>query len=115
MPTIQEQTENARLAAIVGHWVETFASAAEFLKAATRSLCLVPDHHMPEMTGSELVEKLRADGTGIPILLVTGSPSSEIAARAAELGVERVLEKPPSHEDILDFIDATRSTVSCCR
>ena len=39
---------------------------------------------MPEMTGLELAEQLRADGSGIPILLITGLPSPAIAARAAE-------------------------------
>ena len=63
---------------------------------------------MPEMTGLELVERLRADGSGIPILLITGSPSPAIATRAAELGI-RVLEKPLTEDDMLDFINATRS------
>jgi CheY-like chemotaxis protein len=63
---------------------------------------------MPEMSGMELAERLRADGSGIPILLITGSASPAIVARAAELGVTRVLEKPPSEEDLLDFISATR-------
>ena len=62
---------------------------------------------MPEMTGLELAERLRADGSGISVLLITGSPSPAIAARAAELGVTRVLDKPPTEEDLLDFIDGT--------
>ena len=95
---------------VIGHPVETFASAAEFLKADKQHLaCLILDHHMPEMTGLELAERLRADGSGIPILLITGSPSPAIVARAAELGINRVLEKPLTDEDLLDFIDGTRS------
>src|SRR6185295_13117940 len=71
---------------ITGHTVETFASAAEFLAANTEHLaCLILDHPMPAMTGLELTERLRTDGIGIPILLITGSPSPEIVARAAEL------------------------------
>ena len=50
-----------------------------------RLACLILDHHMPEMTGLELAERMRADGTGIPILLITGSPSPAIVARAAEV------------------------------
>jgi CheY-like chemotaxis protein len=60
------------------------------------------------MTGLELAERLRADGSGIPILLITGSPSPAIAARAAELGI-RVLDKPPTEGDLLDFVNVTRS------
>lgn len=56
--------------------------------------CLILDHHMQQMTGLELAERLRADGVSIPILLTTGSPSPAIARRAAELGIEGVLEEP---------------------
>jgi hypothetical protein len=41
-------------------------------------------------------------------LLVTGSPSPTITARAAELGIEGVLEKPPNERDLMRFIDAHR-------
>jgi two-component system response regulator FixJ len=93
---------------VVGHAVETFGSAAEFLKAEMKNLsCLIFDHHMPEMTGLELAERLRADGAGIPILLVTGAPSPAIVARAAAIGIN-VIEKPSSEDDLLDFINTTR-------
>jgi FixJ family two-component response regulator len=92
---------------VIGHPVQTFASAAEFLKAEIRHFAgLILDHHMPQMTGLQLAEMLRADGVAIPILLVTGSPSPAILARAVELGIDRVLEKPPLEEDVVDFINA---------
>jgi len=87
--------------------VETFGSAAEFLKADRQHLaCVILDHHMPSMSGLELAERLRANGERIPILLFTGSPTPSIVARAAKIGIDRVLEKPPSPEDLLDFISA---------
>jgi two-component system, LuxR family, response regulator FixJ len=93
---------------IVGYTTETFASAAEFLQANVRHFaCLILDHHMPNMSGLELAERLRADGAVIPILLITGSPSLPITGRATELGIS-VLDKPPSEEVLIDFIDATR-------
>jgi two-component system, LuxR family, response regulator FixJ len=95
---------------VMGYHAATFASAAEFLDVEVRHLaCLILDHHMPEMTGLELAERLHCDGVRIPILLVTGSPSSVIVARAAEVGIERVLEKPPSDDDLLDFISTVRA------
>ena len=87
------------LAGGCGHPVETFASAAEFLSTERRDLaCLILDHHMPQMTGLQLAEKLHADGSTIPILLITGSPSPAIVARAAQLDI-RVLEKPPDEDE----------------
>ena len=95
---------------VIGYSVDVFASAAEFLLANVQHFfCLILDHHMPNMTGLELAERLRADGSGIPILLMTGSPSPAIVARAAELSIERVLEKPPGDEDLIDFINASRA------
>ncbi len=95
---------------VVGYAVSVFASAAEFLKAEPTNLaCLILDHHMPNMTGLELAGRLRADGVGIPILLITGSPSPDMVARAAELGIDRVLEKPPDEEELLDFIGRVSS------
>jgi CheY-like chemotaxis protein len=63
---------------------------------------------MPYMAGLELAERLRADGANIPILLMTGSPTPAVLARAAEVGIDRVLEKPPGENDVIDFITATR-------
>jgi len=93
---------------VVGHPVETFASAAEFLSAERRDLaCLILDHHMPHMSGLQLAEKLHADRSTIPILLITGSPSPAIVARAAQLDIS-VLEKPPDEDGVLDFINAAQ-------
>lgn len=90
---------------VLGYSVETFPSADEFLSADRHEIDrLILDHHMPHMTGLELADRLRADGVTLPILLITGSPSPDILARAAGLGI-RVLEKPPSEQDLLDFID----------
>jgi hypothetical protein len=38
-------------------------------------------------------------------LLITGSPTQSIVARANELGV-KVLEKPPVETEVIKFIDA---------
>ncbi len=94
---------------VCGHKVETFARAAEFLTSELgRVACLIVDHHMPEMTGLQLAARLRTLGVTIPILLITGAPSPLIVAQAAELGVARVLEKPPNENDVLAFIDAAK-------
>jgi FixJ family two-component response regulator len=60
---------------VIGHKVESFASAAEFLKAELGELiCLIVDHHMPGITGLELAERLRAEGSPVPIMLITARP-----------------------------------------
>jgi FixJ family two-component response regulator len=91
---------------VVGYKVVTYASAKAFLDDhETGPACLIIDHHMPVMTGLELAQKLREEKIDVPILLITGAPSPAIVIRAAELGIERVLEKPPDEEDLLQFVN----------
>ncbi len=93
-----------------GHAVEAFASAAEFLRAEISDFaCLILDHHMPHITGLQLVERLRTDGINIPILLITAAPSSFLAARAEKVGVSHILEKPPNENELMIFVDASLS------
>ena len=66
------------------------------------------DRRMPEMTGLELAERLRADDADVRILLITTSPSPAIFARAAELDIG-VLEKPFGDNDLDDFVCAART------
>ena len=102
---------------ILGHPAETFGSAAEFLKVDLEHFpCLISDYQMPYMSGLELAERLRANGADLPILLITASSSRDILARAAEVGIDRVIEKPTSDEDLLDFLNSVpRSPVPSCR
>jgi FixJ family two-component response regulator len=44
----------------------------------------------------------------VSALLITGSPSVAFVAKAAQLGVEKVLEKPPTETELLGFIEAHR-------
>ena len=95
---------------VAGHVVETFESAADFLKSETKHLaCLILDHHMPQMTGLELAERLCANGSAIPILLITAWPTPILLARAVELGIDKVLEKPLDEQELFDFVNLQRS------
>lgn len=92
---------------VMGCKVATYASAVAFLAdRVIQPACIIVDQHMPRMTGLELAQKLRNDGTVIPLLLITGSPSSAIVTRAGQLGIEAVLEKPPDEDDLLNFVNA---------
>jgi len=90
---------------VAGHSVATYGSAAAFLAdGAARPACLILDHHMPQMTGLELAARLRAEGARTRVMLITGSSSPALRARAAELGIAKVLEKPPAEQELLDFV-----------
>lgn len=92
---------------LAGFRVAAFTSAIAFLEEPDRGpSCMILDQHMPLMTGLQLVERLQELNRLMPIMLVTAAPSPAIRQRAAELGVSRVLEKPPNERDVLDFVTA---------
>ena len=91
--------------------VVTYNSAAQFLNEAIAGdlSCLVVDQHMPDLTGLQLVTRLRREGVGLPIALITGSPSPDLIRLARELGVAAVLEKPLDDDILLGFIEGARA------
>jgi signal transduction histidine kinase/CheY-like chemotaxis protein len=59
----------------IGYLVEEAGSAAQALaalQAGERMEVVVTDYLMPGMTGAGLIAELRANGVGIPVLLITG-------------------------------------------
>jgi len=95
---------------VAGHRVEVFASATEFLKDDIQRFAgILLDNYMPVITGLDLAARLRANGSAVPIMLMTGSPTPAIHARAAQLGIDRVFEKPLATEHLLAFAEAVRN------
>jgi FixJ family two-component response regulator len=90
---------------LAGFPVATYPSAIDYLKA-DRALprCLILDQNMPQMTGLELISRLRTDGVEVPTILITSARSPAIDARAAEVGVDRVFDKPPSEDELIRFV-----------
>jgi|SRR6478752_8034542 len=92
---------------IAGFSVASYGSAAQFLREAPIAdlSCLVVDQHMPELTGLQLVARLRGAGVDLPVALITGSPSADLLRQAGELDVARVMEKPLDDDALMDFIE----------
>ena len=91
----------------VGYDVLTFGSAGEFLSFTDvgELACVLIDQHMPQVTGLELVARIRATRPELPVALMTGSPSAEPTRRAFELGVTDMLEKPLQEQGLLQFVE----------
>jgi two-component system capsular synthesis sensor histidine kinase RcsC len=76
------------------------ADAAEDGAAAWRALntdsynLLITDHNMPNVTGLELVRKLRAAHMALPVILATGAMPTEELNRHRWLRIEATLLKP---------------------
>ncbi len=85
-----------RLLRSAGFVVETFASGRHFLSslATTAPRCLVLDIHMPEMSGFELQKVLAAQGSCVPVILMTAHDSSHAREQARKAGSLDLLLKP---------------------
>jgi two-component system chemotaxis response regulator CheY len=66
---------------------------------------VLSDWNMPNMTGIELLEAMRAAGFGTPFAFVTSEGSSEMRAAAAEAGALFLIAKPFTAEAFRDAID----------
>lgn len=65
----------------------------EKLKSGRVDLVIV-DHFMPVMTGLEMIKEIRATGSKVPVVLVTGYPDLEVLAEAINAGVTQFISKP---------------------
>ena len=85
-----------RLIRAAGFRVECFDSAHAFLAAwrENRPGCLVTDIRMPGMSGLELQERMRAEGSSIPTIVLTGYGDVPGAVRALKGGALDYLQKP---------------------
>ena len=85
-----------RLIRSLGHRVEAFASAADFLASPRleETACLIADVNMPVMTGVELYRNLIDSGHAIPTILVTAYADDDVGSRALKDGVVGCLRKP---------------------
>lgn len=66
---------------------------------------LITDLEMPEVGGLEVVRAMRAKGA-IPVLVITGYPSSPAAHAALALGARRIIDKPVDYALLISELTA---------
>jgi two-component system response regulator FixJ len=89
-----------------GFNVRTFRNGASLLNVvrSTDVDCFVIDYKMPDMNGIDLAGRLRNRDIAAPVILITGYPDENIAARAEAAGVRHVLLKPLLDESLVTRI-----------
>lgn len=89
-----------------GYPVEVFPAARAFLRAYRPKPpeCLLVDVTMPGMSGLELLERLKAQGFDVPVVVITGRQEIGVAVQAMRAGAVDFLEKPVSSDQLLDAL-----------
>ena len=90
----------------LGHPADGFASAEDFLAATgPRSYaCIISDIQMPGMTGIELQQRLAADGSTVPVVMITGRPEPDLEQRVLAFGAVCLLKKPLEADLLVDSL-----------
>lgn len=83
--------------------VATYRSAEEFLAAPRPqgTVCLLVDNVLPGMEGLALVALLRAEGSHLPAVILTGHGDAAMAVAALRAGASDLIEKPAGAADLL--------------
>ena len=102
----------SRLVRALGFACRAFSSADTFLNSEhlNETSCLITDIHMPGMSGTELLEALRASGYRIPIVFITAYPDAQIRSQVLAQGAICFLEKPVEAETLSRCIGAALRT-----
>src|SRR5262245_17152292 len=77
--------------------------ALELLAHAEPRLAIV-DVWMPEVDGVELVERMRTQAPGVPVIVISGHGTIETAVRVIRLGAFDFLEKPFPLDALLNVV-----------
>ncbi len=93
----------ARAFRLAGHDAVVCDNAARALEIAKseRFDLILSDVVMPGKDGIALLEELKVSGIAVPVVLVSGQATIDMAVRATRLGAADFLEKPLSTEKLL--------------
>jgi two-component system response regulator FixJ len=97
--------------------VVTYDSAVAFLAALdtldpSAPACVLSDVRMPEIDGIELVERLRAAGNTLPVVMMTAHGDVLTAVRAMKAGANDFIEKPFEDTVLLAAIENVLAAAS---
>ena len=63
------------------------------------------DIRMPKVNGIECIAFLRQQAPGIPVVVVTGYPDSELARNLLAQGIKKFLVKPIDNEKMMEVVN----------
>ena len=94
-----------------GFTVRTFESGKVFIESmpSLKSGCIITDVRMPEISGIDLLRRVKAQDADVPVIMITGHGDIALAVEAMKIGAADFLEKPFNDDQLLDAVRATLS------
>jgi two-component system, LuxR family, response regulator FixJ len=98
----------AFLLTAAGFEVRAHDSAEAFLDGLEqiKSGCIVTDVRMPQMSGLELLQRVRQTRPDLPVIVITGPGDVALAVEAMKAGAADFLEKPFDDEALVSAVEA---------
>lgn len=92
---------------LVGYEVSCFDSATDCLAKMHSRRCdlLITDVVLPGMDGMELLSEVKCRTPSLPVLVVTGYGSIEMAVEAMDVGALRLIQKPLDRASFLAVVE----------
>ena len=104
---VRESLHN--LLASYGYCAEAYASAELFLASdgLSKSHCIIADVQMRkrQMTGLELLQRVRSSQPEVPVIIITGKPSANSEAFYLDKGANGFFRKPIDGQALMTLID----------
>ena len=88
--------------------VRSFESAKTFLDALPDASlgCVITDIRMPDMSGIDLLRRLKELKVGIPVIVITGHGDVPLAVEAMKIGAVDFFEKPFNDDQLVASVRA---------
>jgi RNA polymerase sigma factor (sigma-70 family) len=92
----------------VGHEVQSFGSAQEFLDSSKEDVpaCIVLDIRLPGPSGLEVQRRLTRSNIHLPIIFISGHGDISMSVQAIKSGAIEFLTKPLNEQRLLDAVQA---------
>lgn len=86
--------------------VQTYDSATAFLNGLAKAKpgCVITDVRMPDISGIDLLHRIKELQVNLPVIVITGHGDVPLAVRAMKAGALDFIEKPFSSQAILDSV-----------
>ncbi|MFI5296365.1 MAG: response regulator [Thermodesulfovibrionales bacterium] len=62
---------------------------------------VILDHHMPNVTGIDLLRALRRIDSRVPVIMLTASTETDLSREALQYGAADFISKPPDFKELI--------------